>query len=102
MRPLQLVKKAAKLLLQEALPGERASVLCGIAGLFAKGSAVFGAISPVMTAFYCFPCEAFFLGRLRALTKSANAKIAQIKRKTGGKFRFLRRRTCSLRLLTFR
>ena len=82
MRPLQLVKKAAKLLLREALPDKRALVLRGIAGLFAKRSAVFGATSPVMPAFYCFPCEAFLLGRLRALTKSANAKIAQIKRKT--------------------
>ena len=70
VRPLQLVKKAAKLLLQEALPGERASVLCGIAGLFAKGSAVFGAISPIMTVFYGVPAAAttgtlyaFLLGR---------------------------------------
>ena len=82
MRPLQLVKKAAKLLLRKALPDKRALVLRGIAGLSAKRSTVFGATSPVMPAFYCFPCEAFLLGRLRALTKSANAKIAQIKRKT--------------------
>ena len=59
----QLVKRVAKLLFQ-ALPGGRASVLCEIAGLFAGGSAVFEATSPIMTVFYCFPAAT---GTLRGL-----------------------------------
>ena len=51
----QHIKKVAKLLFRKALSGKRASFLCEIACLFAMGSAVFGAISPIMTVFYFFP-----------------------------------------------
>lgn len=55
-RPSKAVEKAEKLRFREALPDERTSVLCMIVGLFAMGSAVFGALSPIMAVFLLFSC----------------------------------------------
>ena len=62
-----LVKKAVKLLFREALPGEKAGNFAWNRSLFAMGSAVFGAISPIMTVFCCSPAATEVLRGLPSL-----------------------------------
>ena len=80
-------QRSSKLLFREALLGEKSSVLCEIASLFAMGSAVFGVISPILTVFLLLSCghrssarlsfpEGFLTGRTPFQKGQCTIKIA--------------------------
>ena len=66
----------------KAPSGEKGFCLCEISSLFIMGNAVFGAISPIMTVFYCFPAATGTLRGLPSWIGRVLGRLQRLSRKT--------------------